>query len=54
MTQKTFYADEIEDEIIDNLSKKWKINKQETIKRMIREFEKNKKIDFSLEVGSKK
>ena len=39
MPQSNVYLNEEEDEIIHKYSKKWKLNKIDTIKKMIREFE---------------
>jgi len=37
MPQTNIYLDEEEDEIVINFSKKYKLSKQETIKKIIRE-----------------
>lgn len=38
MPQASIYLDQEEDEIVNHYSKKWKISKIDSIKRMIREF----------------
>jgi len=38
MTQQVVYTDKKENRKVERLSKKWEINKAETIKKMIREF----------------
>lgn len=38
MPQQIVYTDAEEDSIVKRMSKKWKISKAETIKRMIREY----------------
>jgi hypothetical protein len=38
MVQANIYLDDKEDKIVHTLSEKWKINKNETIKKIIREF----------------
>lgn len=44
MAQNNIYLDEKEEEKVKKIQEEWKINsKQETIKKMIREFEEKKK-----------
>lgn len=39
MPQALIYLDEIENEKIKNYSKKWKLSKADTMKKVIRDFE---------------
>jgi len=43
LTQIDF--DEKEEEIISKYSKKWNLNKPKTIKKIVKEFEKNDKLE---------
>ena len=38
MTRANIYLDTEEDDIIKSYSEKWKINKEETIKKIIKDF----------------